>query len=123
MASSVVILTNQPEMSYVGEKAKGDGFYGFSDGLHTVSFHVNAFTGRLFLEATLVENPTEDDWFLITLEIDQDYIQFDNETASKGVTFTGNFVYVRASVDRSYLVDQDYNPTLHGVVNKVVLMI
>ena len=123
MANSVVILTNQPEMSYVGEKAKGDGFYGFSDGLHTVSFHVNAFTGRLFLEATLVENPTEDDWFLITLEIDQDYIQFDNETASKGVTFTGNFVYVRASVDRSYLVDQDYNPTLHGVVNKVVLMI
>lgn len=123
MASSVVILTNQPEMSYVGEKAKGDGFYGFSDGLHTVSFHVNAFTGRLFLEATLVENPTEDDWFLITLEIDQDYIQFDNETASKGVTFTGNFVYVRASVDRSYLVDQDYNPTLHGVLNKVVLMI
>lgn len=123
MASSVVILTNQPEMSYVGEKAKGDGFYGFSDGLHTVSFHVNAFTGRLFLEATLVENPTEDDWFLITLEIDQDYIQFDNETASKGVTFTGNFVYVRASVDRSYLVDQNYNPTLHGVLNKVVLMI
>lgn len=123
MANSVVILTNQPEMSYVGEKAKGDGFYGFSDGLHTVSFHVNAFTGRLFLEATLVENPTEDDWFLITLEIDQDYIQFDNETASKGVTFTGNFVYVRASVDRSYLVDQDYNPTLHGVLNKVVLMI
>lgn len=123
MANSVVILTNQPEMSYVGEKAKGDGFYGFSDGLHTVSFHVNAFTGRLFLEATLVENPTEDDWFLITLEIDQDYIQFDNETASKGITFTGNFVYVRASVDRSYLVDQDYNPTLHGVVNKVVLMI
>lgn len=123
MANSVVILTNQPEMSYVGEKAKGDGFYGFSDGLHTVSFHVNAFTGRLFLEATLVENPTEDDWFLITLEIDQDYIQFDNETASKGVTFTGNFVYVRASVDRSYLVDQNYNPTLHGVLNKVVLMI
>lgn len=123
MANSVVILTNQPEMSYVGEKAKGDGFYGFSDGLHTVSFHVNAFTGRLFLEATLVENPTEDDWFLITLEIDQDYIQFDNETASKGVTFTGNFVYIRASVDRSYLVDQNYNPTLHGVLNKVVLMI
>lgn len=123
MASSSIILTNQTEMSYVGDKAKGDGFYGFSDGLHTVSFHVNAFTGRLFLEATLVEDPTENDWFYITLEIDQNYLQFDNETASRGVTFTGNFVYVRASVDRSYLVDQTYDPTLHGVLNKVVLMI
>lgn len=123
MASSNIILTNQTEMSYVGDKAKGDGFYGFSDGLHTVSFHVNAFTGRLFLEATLVDDPTENDWFYITLEIDQNYIQFDNETTARGVTFTGNFVYIRASVDRSYLVDQTYDPTLHGVLNKVVLMI
>lgn len=123
MANSVIILTNQPELSYTGNKAKGDGYYGFADGLHTVSFHVQQFTGRIYLQATLIEDPTEDDWFYITLEIDQNYIQFDNETAARGVTFTGNFVWIRAIVDRSYLVDTEYNHALHGVLSKVVLMI
>jgi len=123
MASSTVFLTNKTEMSYTGERARGDGFYGYSDGLHTVSFHVNNFTGRLWLEATLLESPTEDDWFDITLTTSATYLQLDASSITQGATFVGNFVYIRARVDRSYLVNQTYDPSLHGIVNKIVLMI
>lgn len=120
---SKVILTNQNEMTYTGEKARGDGFYGFSDGLHTMSFHVKQFIGRIWVEATLMEEPTEDDWFVIELRTDTPYVEFDNETAARGVSFVGNFVYLRVSVDRSYIVDQEYKPGTHGVVDKVLLLI
>jgi|15BtaG_2_1085339.scaffolds.fasta_scaffold50702_2 hypothetical protein len=123
MKTNSIILTNQQAMSYVGEAARGDGFYGFSDGLHTVSFHVKNFTGRIFIEATLIEEPTDDDWFNINLMVDQVFLQWDNETETLGVSFVGNFVHLRASVDRSYLVNQTYDPVLHGTVDKVVLMI
>lgn len=123
MANSTIILSNQPQMSYTGDKARGDGFYGFADGLHTVSFHVTNFTGRIWLQATLMEQPTEDDWFYIQLQPDQLYIEWDNESETLGTSFIGNFVYVRAEVDRSYLMDQNYNSSVHGLVDKVVLMI
>ena len=73
MATANIILTNKLEMSYTGDKARGDGFYGYADGLHTISFHVNNFTGRIYLEATLMENPTELDWFEIALNITNNY--------------------------------------------------
>ena len=123
MASSTVILTNKAEMSFTGDKARGDGFYGYSDGLHTVSFHVNNFTGRIWLQATLLESPTEADWFNIALSSGSAYLPYDAQSTTYGVTFTGNFVYVRARIDRSYLVDQTYDASTHGVVNKIVLMI
>lgn len=123
MKQNQIILNNQMEMSYTGEAARGDGFYGFSDGLHTVSFHVKNFTGRIFLEATLVEEPTENDWFLINLMVDQTFLQWDRETETIGVSFVGNFVYLRVKVDRSYLVDQDYTVDKFGTVDKVVMMI
>jgi hypothetical protein len=123
MANSVVILTNQTELSYTGAPAKGDGYYGFSDGLHTVSFHAKNMLGRVWLEATLLENPTEDDWFIIEIGDMTPYLEFDTETITKGVTFTGNFVFLRVSVDRSYLVSTEYDPAVHGVLDKAVLLI
>lgn len=123
MAKHSVILTSEPVMSYTGDKFRGDGFYGFNDGLHTVSFHVKQFTGRIFLQATLMDDPKEEDWFNISLMVDQEFLQWGNETETLGVTFIGNFVYIRAKVDRSYLVDQEYSAEKYGVVDKVVLMI
>jgi hypothetical protein len=123
MANSTVILTNKTEMSYTGDKARGDGFYGFSDGLHTISFHVNNYTGRIWLQATLLETPTEADWFDIALSTATQYLQLDGSSITQGATFTGNFVYVRAKIDRTYLVNQSYDTSVHGVVDKIVLMI
>jgi hypothetical protein len=123
MANSIIVLTNRPELSYTGEKVKGDGYYGNADGLHTMSFHVKSFTGRVYLEATIVDEPTESDWFNIGLTQEEDYYEFDGQTATVGTTFQGNFVYLRVLVDRSYLGDDEYSVDQHGIFDKAVLLI
>ena len=57
-----------------------DSYYGFTDGLHTVAFKSNGFTGSLALEATLATTPTNDDWFRIPLN---------GSNAQSFTTFTG----------------------------------
>ena len=123
MASSIILLTNKNELSYTSNAVKGDGYYGFSDGLHTMSFHVVNFTGRIHLEATIVENPTEYDRFPIELDQNAPYYSFTAETATKGISFEGNFVYLRVKVDRSYLGASSYDPALHGAIDKVVILL
>jgi hypothetical protein len=123
MASSNIVLTNKNELTYTSDAVKGDGYYGFADGLHTMSFHVSNFTGRIHLEATIVEQPTENDWFPIDLDNLAPYLQYTAETTTKGSTFEGNFVYLRVKVDRSYLGAGSYDKALHGVIDKVVVLI
>jgi hypothetical protein len=123
MASSIILLTNKNELSYTSNSVKGDGYYGFSDGLHTMSFHVVNFTGRIHLEATIVENPTDNDWFPIELDSVTPYYEFTAESATKGISFEGNFVYLRSKVDRAYLGATSYDPALHGSIDKVVILL
>lgn len=123
MANPIIIMTNKNELSYTSDPVKGDGYYGFADGLHTMSFHVSNFTGRIFVEATLVEQPTDNDWFLISLENETDYLEFDNQTATVGTSFQGNFVYLRVRIDRDYVGATEYNSSLHGNLDKAVLLI
>lgn len=123
MSSATIMLTNQNELSYTGGATKGDGYYGFADGLHTASFHVRNFTGRIWLQATLVENPSENDWFSINLTVSKPYFEYDNESDCRGTTFTGNFVYIRTIVDRSYLQSTEYDASIHGILDKAVLLI
>jgi hypothetical protein len=123
MANPIIIMTNKNELSYTSEPVKGDGYYGFADGLHTMSFHVSNFTGRIFVEATLMEQPTDADWFLISLENETDYLEFDNQTATVGTSFQGNFVYLRTRIDRDYVGATEYNSSLHGNLDKAVLLI
>lgn len=124
MSNSTIILTNQNELSYTGDKFKGDGYYGYNDGLHTVSFHVSDFLGRIYLEATIVEDPAETDWFAIDLTAITKYIEYSTQTTqTSGVSLSGNFVWLRAKIDRSYLVAPTYDVTAHGRLEKVVLVI
>ena len=123
MASSNIVLTNKNELTYTSDAVKGDGYYGFADGLHTMSFHVSNFTGRIHLQATIVEQPTENDWFPIDLDNLTPYLQFTAETVTKGSSFEGNFVYLRVIVDREYLGAGSYDAALHGVIDKVVVLI
>lgn len=124
MAVSQVILTNKQELNFTGEKFKGDGFYGYADGLHTISFHMSGFVGRIYVDATLEETPGSGDWFPIDLTINTKYIEASSATTDTvGVTVHGNFVYLRARVDRSHLAAGTYNKTNHGSVDKVILLI
>ena len=115
MAVSHVILTNKEELNFTGESFKGDGFYGYADGLHTNSSPHDWICWQNFCDATLSENPAEGDWFPIDLTINTKYIEASTATTDTvGVTVNGNFVYLRARVDRSHLTATVYNKAQHG---------
>ena len=75
-----------------GEKFKGDGYYGRSDGLHTVQYTYSGLSGTITIQGTLAVTPVEADWF------DVHTYTATEETASKIASFTGNYVWVRAKV-------------------------
>ena len=54
-------------LEYTSEKLRGDGYYGRSDGFHTVQVHVTGFIGRVQVQGTLEPNPAEQDWFAVSL--------------------------------------------------------
>ena len=97
-ANSEIILssTTHPGDSTVetvtGEKFKGDGYYGRSDGLHSVQYTYSGLTGDIVIQATLAIDPVEDDWF------DVHRYAAAQETSSKIASFTGNYVWIRAKV-------------------------
>lgn len=96
----MIILPEQnydQENTIVGERFRGDGYYGRTDGLHTVAYYLNDFVGEVKIQATLVLEPSESDWFTV-----------DNTAVGDGSTvltentyrnFTGNFVWIRVSVE------------------------
>jgi hypothetical protein len=88
--SSTITLDNT---GFVSAKTQGDGYYSQPDGVHTVSYKVNAtLTGSIKMQGTLATTPTEDDWF----DIAGTTFTTDQSTTISSVNFTGNFVWVRA---------------------------
>lgn len=94
-ATDMIVFTSAP--------VKGDGYYGSSDGFHTVAYtaHYN-FVGTMTMQATLASMPTESDWFEVK-DVAVNYTQFDSRTTSTVdySNFQGNFVWVRAHVEIS----------------------
>lgn len=126
--SSEVITLEGPGISYPNDnvgnliitsnKIKGDGYYGRSDGLHTIQFTLNDVTSLVYVQGTLETNPTETDWFPVELEqpISSDILgivdttgavksagdvitltslNFENTTDSTHYNFVGNYVWIR----------------------------
>lgn len=88
----------------VGDKYKGDGYYGRSDGLHTVQITYHELSGTISIQATLAVDPSEDDWFTVHVT-----------SASQGSkteihSFTGNYVWIRAKIVYT-----------NGTVNSIIL--
>ena len=81
-----------------GDEYKADGYYGFTDGLHTVAFYLSAFIGQVGMQATLAKDPTDSDWANITLT--GPTTDYNDSTAGTtrvvAYNFTGNFTYIRA---------------------------
>lgn len=113
-----MIGDNQPDQ--LSNAVRGDGYYGYRDGNHTLSVTFANFRGRIQIEATLDIEPTEADWFPIWLTNNAPYKQYnENKTGTEAFTFQGNFVLLRFKKMRSYLTD-----TLPaGDISKVMLSI
>ena len=76
----------------VGDKVKGDGFYNYSDGIHTVAHYLDSFDGILIDQGALTTDPVEADW--VTLNTQDGTTT--PITANASYNITGNFVWVRA---------------------------
>lgn len=127
------------QIDMTGEPVRSVGWYGIPDGLHTMAIYLDNFIGRIFVEGTLVSNPSECDWFPIKLHEHQQkpYIQFpldkNNPSGVNGgdsgiysYTFKCNILYLRVRIWRSYFI----NPLIPseqieqlGQVNKILLSI
>lgn len=89
----------------------------------------------MYIEATLANTPTDDDWFAIPLTDTNDYIEYPvdpmnptgiigiGDTGSFGKNFRINATYIRARVDRDYLGDPEYDSISHGYIVSVLLSI
>lgn len=97
-ANSENILSSQAHtgdstvLTVTGERFKGDGYYGRSDGLHTVQYSYTGLSGTVKIQATLTLDPTEEDWFTVHTFTAQ------NESDSKIINFTGNYIWIRATL-------------------------
>jgi len=119
------------QLNQTGTAQRAAGYYStaVNGGWHTISADLVDFTGRIVIEATLVTDPAETDWFPVQLtsanagsDIDggfadstSSYAQYPldpahptgahGDTGTFGWTLRGNFVWIRARTDRSYLAD------------------
>lgn len=116
------MLSDQGQLNFTGDAIRGDGYYGFSDGLHTVQVSLNNFTGRIIVQGSLAAQPSATDWFDIKLDGNTPYVQFTNSSATTAYTFQGNIVFLRALVDRSYITPTPALNTV-GTIDQILLNI
>jgi hypothetical protein len=113
---SIVMLTNTGQKyDVVSEKYRADGYWGHTDGLHTISVSHHNLVGNLFIQGTLSTDPKEDDWFDIDINNKSSvkaYLEFHGESGVIARTFIGNFVYLRAILSRSSR--EDLSPLPNG---------
>jgi hypothetical protein len=106
MSNSKIILSGQSYLGdnspqdIFGEPYKGDGFYGRSDGIHTVQYSVVGLKGTVAMQATLETNPAEADWFVVSESTHTSLSINSNESNGSYIkNFTGNYVWVRAIIN------------------------
>lgn len=88
--------------SFTSDTTKGDGYFGYTDGLHTISVTTSSFVGTITFEGTLVDSPSSSDWFTLRDTSGNNMIYGDGSTALTTSTvnnFIANAVHVRAKVD------------------------
>ncbi len=129
--SIVIMSASGTDMNKYSTEAKGDSFYGYSDGFHTIQVIYSQFVGRLRVQATLSLNPTDSDYFDIVpstvagTEFNADgYVQFNSSAPaniSEAYTFQGNFTYVRVYMDREHIGDGSTYDSSYGQISSVIL--
>lgn len=108
----------------VGERYPGAGYHGTGHQIrNTIHVMAAGLKGRISLEASLVVDPLEKDWFPVMIDGEQ-YIEFDGMTGSRGFTVLGRFLWIRAKLDRRYLRTGSSDDEIiadSGILNGVLL--
>ena len=123
MGNSVQILASTgTQFNVTSDKVRGDSFYGFTDGLHTIAFYLTGFIGKVYLEGTLATEPTDTDWFVINLDgAVAPLVYAAATTATVARTFEGNFVYLRVRIDRAHISPANNDSLQNGQIIQVLL--
>ena len=130
MRQSVVLLNStQGEINVTGPTVKAAGYYTSGLMQYTCALYMNNFSGNIYIQASLAINPQEDDWFYLQLTPDTEYLEYlphtpdgygnTGTTGTFPVNFSGNYVFVRAIVDRTTL--PDYTTTNYGILQQILL--
>lgn len=92
--------TGTGTLLFVSSKLKGDGYFGGSDGFHTVQYTANQdFAGTITMQATLATDPVEKDWFTVAnTKVTYTALNERNTATVDLFNFSGNFVWVRGYV-------------------------
>lgn len=117
--STSTVLVNYPNtgtgaLTLVSDKVKGDGYFGGSDGVHTVQVQLTNFVGRIELQASLSSEPSSSDWFSTplsgTLAVDTtgavvtastSTVTYNTATTNvKSYNVTGNYIWLRAKLSQ-----------------------
>lgn len=118
-------------MNQYSTEVKGDSYYGYSDGLHSVQVIYEQFVGRVRIQATLAISPESTDWFDLipsttagTEFNSGGYVQFnsnDPANLAECYTFTGNYTFVRVYMDREHVGDGTTYDSSYGQIRQVIL--
>jgi hypothetical protein len=81
---------------YFSSAIKATGYYNKPNGLITIAVYGTGYTGNFTVQGALSENPTESDWFDITLgSYTQTFYPYNGHTGIDPWTFRTNVQYIR----------------------------
>jgi hypothetical protein len=131
MISVTLLSTTVDQLNVTGPKQRGAGYNNTIGNNHTVSISLDNFTGRIYIQGTLSLNPQEADWFNIPLNGSIPYMEYPQDralptgqTGDSGVyaySFSGNYIWLRAKVDRTYLVPPPTDSGFVGYCKQILL--
>lgn len=80
---------------FVTGRYEGDAKQNYRDGLHTIAIYLNEFSGKIWVQGSLEEYPTQEDQFFdIPLTVDR-YVEVTDSSELLDFNFEGNYIWVR----------------------------
>lgn len=135
MGAVVVLLGPTSDLKKTGPAINVSSVKRDKEALYTATISVEDFSGRIYLQGTLVKNPKEKDWFNIKIG-DSRYIDYPitpgtlrdstlGDTAIDKFNFIGNYLQLRVIVDKErtsapsgrvlqILLSDEYSADLHN---------
>lgn len=131
MYSVQLLDSTDGKINVTGLKQKGAGWNNSVGNNHTVSMALSNFTGRIYIQGSIATKPTELDWFNIPIGKGTTYVQHPldpayptgetGDTGTYAYSFSGNYIWIRARVDRTYLVPPPVDAYYVGSVINMLL--
>ena len=87
--------TTAPGVGVTGDKQRAASYYISGKNLQTVTWNFTTVKCTMYIEASLAENPTSNDWFVVyTLATGNNTL-----TQNSFTNIEGNFVWIRTRID------------------------